>query len=125
MKGIGTVGVAAVAICFLARTTWALPPTDSVAYDMGQPSSPAAGKVLGSGSLTVAPAETFVSVKMIVYVAGKQGQEVTCMVDQNAKTWSAMAAGLPTGTYPVVMRMITTGGNGNDTFSTTASVDVK
>jgi hypothetical protein len=96
---------------------------DSISFDTGQPTSPAKGKVSATGSVTLDTGHAVTSVTMYVFIPGGPGAAVSCMVDQKNSTWSGTQAGLPTGTYTVVVRAVISGAT-FDSFTTVKTIAV-
>src|SRR5207245_1603314 len=78
----------------------------TIKFDTGQPMSPAAGKVNGSGSYTLATGWTLVDVKMYATkAAGGEGGQANCTTNACEKSWNGQIAGLPGGTYDIFARI--------------------
>jgi hypothetical protein len=119
MRRISTFVLASAVVLLAANTARA----QSVSFDTGQPTSPAAGKITATGSYTLAKGDSVVSIWMIAQtVGGGPGVEVKASVDTKGMTFAAAQTGLPKGTYAVSMRMITTATL--DTFSASVQVPV-
>lgn len=87
----------------------------SIKFDGKQgnnPSSPAGGKIIATGSYTLAQDDLFYSIEMKYRIPPPPGDggwtAVTANVDQMNKSWDKTVTGLPAGTYEVhaVLRVV-------------------
>ena len=84
----------------------------TIFFDTNSPTSPAAGKVSGSGGYT-RPANGTVS-SIILYAlvkTGGPGGSIACMYNDTNKTWSGTITGLAANTYKVFAVITLTNGS--------------
>jgi hypothetical protein len=98
--------VVVVLVGLLPSVAYEAATTNAITYDPTQPTSPAGGKVLATGSYTLARGYSLVGIELDAAPAGGgRGGTVSCMHDDQTNSWSGAIAGLPAGTYNVQARM--------------------
>jgi hypothetical protein len=97
---------------------------DNIGFDNGFPQSPAAGKVVGSGSYKIQTGEQITSITLnAAPQGGGQGGSTSCKFEKGA--WTGSITGLATGTYDVQAVMVVTPVSGGPVTYFTSSVQVK
>ncbi len=99
MKRISLLVIALVFL--LALSSRAQAADNTISFDSGQPTSPAAGKITATGTYTSDPAWT---VSKITLIASRQGGQSNCQFGSG--NWSGSIINLPGGTYNVFARML-------------------
>jgi hypothetical protein len=93
----------------------------SITWDTGQPTSPAAGKINGTGTYTLGNGERAANVTMYASLAGGgQGGQVACTYSNG--NWNGTITGLATGTYNVYTRLQYLDANDNNKDTRTIKV---
>ncbi len=96
----------------------------NVTWDKGQPTSPAAGQVSGTGTFMVDPGWTLYSLT-ITAVNANGGASDTDPCTVNAPAFSGLIVGLPTGSYYVYSTLTEVKGTGiQRIYSMTTTVPV-
>lgn len=85
----------------------------TIKFDDKQPSSPAAGRVNGTGEFSLKAEHEFTAIFLVAMnPKGGPGGEVNCQVNQMTKTWNGLISGLPAATYKVYARLYYKDGGG-------------
>lgn len=90
----------------------------NITWDTGQPITPAAGKVTGTGTFSIDDTWTLTSMTIYAYPVTGGSSEMQPCSHPSPPAFSGMIVGLPTGEYYIIATLVESKGMAMQTTST-------